>query len=1245
MVGAEAQSLVLTNGVQILAALADTTVTLSNRCELRLTSTTAPLSNCVVQLYGSDAYLVLTGLKPSVVAASFLSQVRVNGAVAVADTNCRVVQYGEGAVVIPHSASFQPLQVFSAPHFTGASSLLSQYVYYKGAGLGAMNANISSFKLKRGYMATFAEFEAGNGQSRNYVAADGDLEISVLPEALDNKVRFVYVTAWRWTSKKGIAGNIESGLNLGWKYNWNNSENSTRDVQYIPIRQQRWWPGLGSDWKARGSDHLLGYNEPDKADQANMAVGDAIWSWPDLLATGLRLGSPATSDGGRSGWLYPFISQADAAGLRVDFTAVHYYWCFNPADPAGAANQMYNFLKEVYDTTKRPIWITEWNNGANWTGCADPTAAQQEACVNAMIDMLDSTPWVERYAPYNWVEDVRRLKWDDGALTASGITYRDQISPIGYLQALPSNGTRSFAQLSFENNALDSSGYANNGVIAGPAFTNGVRGNALVFDGATTKVTLPANVALNSAFSFAAWVNWDGGGNWQRIFDFGNSTTHYLFLTPKSSANTLRFGIKNGGTESYIEGPALPANEWHHVAVTLGSGTARIFVDGVIVASATGWTASPASFSPRVNFLGDSQWPADPPFKGKLDEVLIADYAMGAAQIAALLTNRPPQFSTNYIAGGAATELLSYSNNLAAYATDPDAGDTLTFSKAIGPAWLNVAADGRLTGSPTSGDGGTNFFTIRVSDAAGQNAFLLLSINVTTVTAAGTWIYDGTGFWNTTALWSNGVVATGPGQTANFGAINILANRTVILNSSRTIGYLRFGDTNAPYMNWALSANAGCSLTLDTASANSPTLLVTNTATISAPLEGTNGFTKSGPGTLILSGNNGLSGTVNIDTGSTTVSDGIVRATGPGALANASLIRIRNNNDGSSTLQLDGSAGSITINAPVAVTCRNSGITTLQNIAGTNVLNGNIYLDVGGSNHIVQADSGMMVFTGTNRYVGSLTGSRTYTFAGAGSHYLVGPLLNSTNGAPIALLKANSGTLIIDGVNTYANGTTLAGGTMLVNGTLPAGNFSISSGTTLGGRGTIYPAVNLPANATLAPGGAGTGRLTVNNAVALQAGSTTQIELNKAAGTNDQLRVTGNLSYGGTLTVTNLGGQLWAGDSFKIFDAATASGWFTATNLPALPPGFDWQWTPASGTLSITASVALHPTNLVVQVSSDALALSWPAEHTGWHVETNATDLADANAWFALAGTANTNQVFLPVDAASSNVFFRLVFP
>jgi autotransporter-associated beta strand protein len=489
------------------------------------------------------------------------------------------------------------------------------------------------------------------------------------------------------------------------------------------------------------------------------------------------------------------------------------------------------------------------------------------------------------------------------------------------------------------------------------------------------------------------------------------------------------------------------------------------------------------------------------------------------------------------------------------------------------------------------------------------------------------------------------VVATGAGQTANFSTINITGSRTVTLDSSRTIGTLRFSDTTSPFQSWTITANPGVSLKLDTAAATSPSIGVTNTATISAPIAGTNGFTKSGPGTLILSGNNPLSGTVNLDTGSSTINDGIVRIVGPGALANASLIRIRNNNSGTSTLQLDGSTGSITINAVVTATCRNNTALTFQNLAGTNIFNGNILSMEGGNSHNTQADSGMVVFTGTNMYVGNLTGTRTNYFTGPGHHLQIGPILNSTNSSPISLTKSGTGSLTLEAVNTYGNGTTLAGGTLIVNGSLPAGGLFISSGTTLGGNGVINSAVSLPAGATLAPG-TSIGKLTVSNSVTLQGGSTTRIEINKAALTNDQLRVVGALTYGGSLNVTNIDGTLWAGDSFQIFNCSTVpSGAFSATNLPPLPTGFNWQWSPASGTLSVTSTIALNPTDVTANISAGTLELSWPSDHIGWRMETNAVNVADANSWFRLSGSVTTNQLFLPVDPASSNVFFRLVFP
>ncbi|HWH68275.1 MAG TPA: LamG-like jellyroll fold domain-containing protein, partial [Candidatus Sulfotelmatobacter sp.] len=670
----------------------------------------------------ADTWLFLPGVKPSVVASTLLSQVRVSGAGAVADGNVRVVQYGQnGAVVIPQAASFQPLTVFSQPQFGGTATACGQWTYYTGSGL----ANISSLKLKRGYQVVFAQSSDGKNWSKCYVAQDGDLEIGVLPTTLDKQVQFIYVTPWRWMPKKGTAGDPGiSLLNVGWWYNWNISSSSSRDLEYVAIRQNRWWPGLGQNWKTLGINTVLGYNEPDSTSQANIAVGDALWSWPDLLGTGLRVGSPATTDGGWSSWLYPFIAQADAAGLRVDFVDVHYYRCYDPSNPSGAATQMYNALKGIYDQTRRPLWITEWNNGANWTGCADPTYAQQQACIAAIVDMLENAPFVERYAIYNWVEDVRAVT-TNGVLTSAGVTYRDKISNLSYLQAMPDNGTRGIAQFLFATNTCDTSGYYNNGMAVGaPAYTTGhnSQAQAIALEGANSYVQLPANIARGSAFTFAAWVYWNGGANWQRIFDFGNDTSHYLFLTPSSGSGTLRFAINNGSGEQVLErAGALAPGSWQHIAVTLNGNTAILYVNGAQAAASTSFSIAPSAFAPIRNYLGKSQF-ADPLFNGRLDEVEIADYALTAAQISVLFNSALYPSYTSSVWTNNTSASWGASTNWSSGLIANGVSRMADFST------LNLAADQTVTLDSARTIGG-----LRFGDASGSQNWTLAGGNTLTL--------------------------------------------------------------------------------------------------------------------------------------------------------------------------------------------------------------------------------------------------------------------------------------------------------------------------------------------------------------------------------------------------------------------------------------------------------------------------------------------------------------------------------
>ncbi|VGO18030.1 sulfatase-like hydrolase/transferase [Pontiella sulfatireligans] len=92
-------------------------------------------------------------------------------------------------------------------------------------------------------------------------------------------------------------------------------------------------------------------------------------------------------------------------------------------------------------------------------------------------------------------------------------------------------------------------------------------------------------------------------------------------------------------------------------------------------------------------------------------------------------TNRPPEFSADPITAPDAARNADYSATLAGYASDPDF-DELTFWKSGGNDWLQVAADGALSGTPTSADLDLNTFDISVHDGQGGTNTTVLRITV-----------------------------------------------------------------------------------------------------------------------------------------------------------------------------------------------------------------------------------------------------------------------------------------------------------------------------------------------------------------------------------------------------------------------------------------------------------------------------------------------------------------------------------
>jgi len=92
--------------------------------------------------------------------------------------------------------------------------------------------------------------------------------------------------------------------------------------------------------------------------------------------------------------------------------------------------------------------------------------------------------------------------------------------------------------------------------------------------------------------------------------------------------------------------------------------------------------------------------------------------------------NHAPVFTANPLSAKNATEDAAYAATIAGSATDVDAGATLTYAKVSGPAWLSVASNGALSGTPTNTNVGTNAFTVSVTDSIAAPVTATLNITV-----------------------------------------------------------------------------------------------------------------------------------------------------------------------------------------------------------------------------------------------------------------------------------------------------------------------------------------------------------------------------------------------------------------------------------------------------------------------------------------------------------------------------------
>jgi len=203
----------------------------------------------------------------------------------------------------------------------------------------------------------------------------------------------------------------------------------------------------------------------------------------------------------------------------------------------------------------------------------------------------------------------------------------------------------------------------------------------------------------------------------------------------------------------------------------------------------------------------------------------------------------------------------------------------------------------------------------------------------------------------------------------------------------------------------------------------------------------------------------------------------------------------------------------------------------------------------------------------------------------------------------------------------------------------------------LAGSGSVNgPVVVAPAGNLGAGDAGGLGTFTINNNLALHGNTTLRISNNGGFPAQDIVNVSGNTTYGGVLTVTNITSDatvLTNGDAFQLFNVTgTPSGNFTGiVGTPA--PGLAYSFAPASGILSVIIGVNTTPTNITAKVKGGNLELSWPADHIGWRLQVQTNSLAGGlnTNWVDVPNAAAMSSVTNAINARNGAVFYRMVYP
>jgi hypothetical protein len=191
------------------------------------------------------------------------------------------------------------------------------------------------------------------------------------------------------------------------------------------------------------------------------------------------------------------------------------------------------------------------------------------------------------------------------------------------------------------SSALDSSANGNTGTLVnGPAWTQGVSGGALRFDGIddAVSVTDTSVLRLVGNCTFALWVKKDREvSDWQRLIGKGNPTQRNYGIWEEAGLGKRilfqQYAANGTPIIDLFSASSIEVGSWYHIACVVNGNTVLLYINGKL--DATGSRSGiPGTSSDPLTLAGGFH----APFPGSLDDVRVYARALSASEVAGLAT-------------------------------------------------------------------------------------------------------------------------------------------------------------------------------------------------------------------------------------------------------------------------------------------------------------------------------------------------------------------------------------------------------------------------------------------------------------------------------------------------------------------------------------------------------------------------------------------------------------------------------